>query len=63
MLLMIVTVNLAQDALAMSRNKVIVKRLNAIQNFEAINVLCEDKTGTVLNLVDKNREDVVLSPK
>lgn len=47
MLPMIVTVNLARGALAMSRKKVIVKRLNAIQNFGAIDVLCTDKTGTL----------------
>jgi len=47
MLPMIVTVNLAKGALAMSRRKVIVKRLNAIQNFGAMNVLCTDKTGTL----------------
>jgi len=42
-----VTVNLAKGAMAMSRRKVIVKRLNAIQNFGAMNVLCTDKTGTL----------------
>ena len=47
MLPMIVTVNLAQGALAMSRRKVIVKRLNSIQNFGAMDVLCTDKTGTL----------------
>jgi P-type Mg2+ transporter len=47
MLPMIVTVNLAKGALAMSRKKVIVKRLNSIQNFGAIDVLCTDKTGTL----------------
>ncbi|MGA2127023.1 MAG: magnesium-translocating P-type ATPase, partial [Xanthobacteraceae bacterium] len=47
MLPMIVTVNLAKGAIAMSRKKVIVKRLNAIQNFGAMNVLCTDKTGTL----------------
>ena len=47
MLPMIVTVNLAKGAMAMSRKKVIVKRLNAIQNFGAMNVLCTDKTGTL----------------
>jgi Mg2+-importing ATPase len=44
---MIVTVNLAQGAIAMSRKKVVVKRLNAIQNFGAMDVLCTDKTGTL----------------
>ncbi|HWJ20515.1 MAG TPA: magnesium-translocating P-type ATPase [Geobacterales bacterium] len=47
MLPMIVTVNLAKGAMAMSRKKVIVKRLNAIQNFGAMDVLCTDKTGTL----------------
>ncbi|WP_414470955.1 magnesium-translocating P-type ATPase [Microvirga sp. M2] len=47
MLPMIVTVNLAKGAMAMSRDKVIVKRLNAIQNFGAMDVLCTDKTGTL----------------
>jgi P-type Mg2+ transporter len=47
MLPMIVTVNLGKGALAMSRKQVIVKRLNAIQNFGAMDVLCTDKTGTL----------------
>ncbi|MHB1676552.1 MAG: magnesium-translocating P-type ATPase [Sulfuriferula sp.] len=47
MLPMIVTVNLGKGALAMSRKKVIVKRLSAIQNFGAMDVLCTDKTGTL----------------
>ena len=47
MLPMIVTVNLAKGAIAMSRKKVIVKRLNVIQNFGAMDVLCTDKTGTL----------------
>ena len=47
MLPMIVTINLAKGAMAMSRKKVIVKRLNAIQNFGAMDVLCTDKTGTL----------------
>ena len=47
MLPMIVTVNLSKGAVAMSRKKVIVKRLNAIQNFGAMDVLCTDKTGTI----------------
>ena len=44
---MIVTVNLAKGAMAMAQKKVIVKRLNAIQNFGAMDVLCTDKTGTL----------------
>ncbi|HEX7553519.1 MAG TPA: magnesium-translocating P-type ATPase [Geothrix sp.] len=47
MLPMIVTVNLSKGALAMARKQVIVKRLNAIQNFGAMDVLCTDKTGTL----------------
>ncbi|MBI3381791.1 MAG: magnesium-translocating P-type ATPase [Aquabacterium sp.] len=47
MLPMLVTVNLAKGALTMSRKKVIVKRLQAIQNFGAMDVLCTDKTGTL----------------
>jgi len=47
MLPMIVTVNLAKGALEMSRQRVIVKRLNAIQNFGAMDILCTDKTGTL----------------
>ena len=47
MLPMIVTVNLAKGAMAMAKKKVIVKRLNAIQNFGAMDVLCTDKTGTL----------------
>lgn len=47
MLPMIVTVNLSKGALVMARKKVIVKRLNAIQDFGAMDVLCTDKTGTL----------------
>ncbi|HKF45514.1 MAG TPA: magnesium-translocating P-type ATPase [Thermoanaerobaculia bacterium] len=47
MLPMIVSVCLSKGALAMSKKKVIVKRLNAIQNFGAMDVLCTDKTGTL----------------
>ncbi len=47
MLPMIVTVCLSRGALAMSRKKVIVKRLNSIQNLGAMDVLCTDKTGTL----------------
>ncbi len=47
MLPMIVTVNLAKGALTMAGKKVIVKRLPAIQNLGAIDVLCTDKTGTL----------------
>lgn len=47
MLPMIVSSNLAKGAVALSRRKVVVKRLNAIQNFGAMDVLCTDKTGTL----------------
>ncbi len=47
MLPMIVSANLAKGAVAMSRRKVVVKRLNAIQNFGAMDILCTDKTGTL----------------
>jgi len=47
MLPMIVTVNLSKGAIAMSKKKVIVKKLESIQNFGAMNVLCTDKTGTL----------------
>lgn len=47
MLPMIVAVNLSKGAMAMSKKKVIVKRLNSIQNFGAIDILCTDKTGTL----------------
>jgi P-type Mg2+ transporter len=47
MLPMIVSVNLSKGALEMAKKKVIVKRLNSIQNFGAADVLCTDKTGTL----------------
>jgi Mg2+-importing ATPase len=47
MLPMIVSVSLSRGALLMSQKKVIVKRLNSIQNFGAMDVLCTDKTGTL----------------
>lgn len=47
MLPMIVTANLSKGAVAMSKKKTIVKDLNAIQNFGAMNILCTDKTGTL----------------
>ena len=47
MLPMIVSVCLSKGALAMSRKKVIVKRLNSIQNFGGMDILCTDKTGTL----------------
>ena len=47
MLPMIVTSNLAKGAVKMSKHKTIVKNLNSIQNFGAMNILCTDKTGTL----------------
>lgn len=47
MLPMIVTSTLAKGAVLLSRRKVIVRRLDAIQNFGAMDVLCTDKTGTL----------------
>jgi Mg2+-importing ATPase len=47
MLPMIVSLCLSKGALAMAKKKVIVKRLNSIQNLGAMNVLCTDKTGTL----------------
>ena len=47
MLPMIVTSTLAKGAVTLARKKVIVKRLDAIQNFGAMDVLCTDKTGTL----------------
>ncbi|MFZ4893527.1 magnesium-translocating P-type ATPase [Plantibacter sp. Mn2098] len=47
MLPLIVTANLAKGARFMAKRKVVVKRLNSIQNFGAMDVLCTDKTGTL----------------
>lgn len=47
MLPMIVTINLSKGAIDMSRKEVIVKRLDAMQNFGAMDILCTDKTGTL----------------
>jgi P-type Mg2+ transporter len=47
MLPMVVTANLAKGAVAMARRKTVVKRLNSIQNFGAMDILCTDKTGTL----------------
>ncbi len=70
MLPMIVSVCLAKGALAMSRRKVIVKRLNAIQNFGGMDLLCTDKTGTLTedrvvlqrhcNVAGRESEEVLL---
>ncbi|MBI3618747.1 magnesium-translocating P-type ATPase [Candidatus Peregrinibacteria bacterium] len=47
MLPMVVAMNLSKGAIAMSKKKVIVKRLSSMQNFGAMDVLCTDKTGTL----------------
>ena len=47
MLPMIVTTCLAKGAVSMSQKQTIVKNLNSIQNFGAIDILCTDKTGTL----------------
>lgn len=47
MLPMIVTTSLAKGALVMSKKKVIIKNLNAIQNLGSMDILCTDKTGTL----------------
>lgn len=47
MLPMIVTSTLAKGAVQLAQQKVVVKRLDAIQNFGAMDVLCTDKTGTL----------------
>jgi Mg2+-importing ATPase len=70
MLPMIVSVCLAKGALIMSRKKVIVKRLNSIQNFGGMDVLCTDKTGTLTedrvvlmkhcNVAGQENEEVLL---
>jgi Mg2+-importing ATPase len=64
MLPMIVTVNLSKGAISMSKKKVIVKRLNAIQNFGAMDVLCTDKTGTITQgkIVLEKHLDVKVNP-
>ena len=70
MLPMIVSVCLSNGALVMSRKKVIVKRINSIQNFGAMDVLCTDKTGTLTedrvvlmrhcNVAGRESEEVLL---
>jgi Mg2+-importing ATPase len=64
MLPMIVTVNLSKGAISMSKKKVIVKRLNSIQNFGAMDVLCTDKTGTLTEgkIVLEKHLDVLANP-
>ena len=70
MLPMIVTVCLSKGSIAMAQKKVIVKRLNSIQNFGAMDILCTDKTGTLTidkvilekhcNVMREDEEDVLL---
>lgn len=64
MLPMIVTVCLSKGALAMSRRKVIVKHIDAIQNLGAMDVLCADKTGTLTmdRVILERHCDVLLRP-
>ena len=69
MLPVLVALNLSKGAIAMSKKEVIVKRLNAIQNFGAMDVVCTDKTGTLTldkivlekhcDVVRKDNEDVL----
>ena len=47
MLPMIITANLAKGAVIMAKEKVVIKKLNAIQDLGAIDILCTDKTGTL----------------
>ena len=47
MLPVIVSANLAKGAVGMSAKRTIVKNLNSIQNFGAMDILCSDKTGTL----------------
>ncbi|MEZ0370659.1 MAG: magnesium-translocating P-type ATPase [Candidatus Sericytochromatia bacterium] len=49
----IISINLAHGAKQMSRRQVIVKRLEAIENFGSMNILCSDKTGTLTEGVVK----------
>ena len=54
MLPMIVTICLSKGAIAMGKKQVIVKRINAIQNLGALDILCTDKTGTL------TRDEIIL---
>lgn len=47
MLPMIITTSLAKGAVAMSKEKTVIKNLNSIQNLGSIDILCTDKTGTL----------------
>lgn len=65
MLPMIVTSTLARGAVKLSRQKVIVKHLDAIQNFGAMDILCTDKTGTLTEdrIVLKSYTDILGSKR
>ena len=54
MLPMIVTTNLGKGAVRMARKKTVIKKLDSIQNFGAMDILCTDKTGTL------NQDKIVL---
>jgi len=70
MLPMIITLNLTKEAIRFSKNKAIIKNVNALQTFGAMDVLCTDKTGTLtedhiilqehLNLLGKEDNLVLL---
>ena len=70
MLPTIVSTNLAKGANSLSKKKIVVKRLNSIQNFGAMDILCTDKTGTLtedkiileayLNITGNEDENVLL---
>lgn len=47
MLPMVIALNLSKGAIAMSKKRVIVKHLNAMQDFGSMDILCTDKTGTL----------------
>jgi len=65
----IVTVNLSKGAIEMAKKKVIIKELDSIQNFGAMDILCVDKTGTLTineiilikhsDITGKENEDVL----
>ncbi len=57
----IISINLAQGAKRMAKDKVIVKRLASIENFGSMNVLCSDKTGTITEGVVRVRGAIDIS--
>ena len=63
----IMTVTLAKGALSMSKKGVIVKRLESIQNFGSMDILCSDKTGTLtegeFKLVESTNVDGTEDPQ